>query len=459
MPVTVFDPGTYCGCSGCQGHLSNEQRAEFVAWHQENDGRLQREALAAQERRRIQREEEEARLNSSFTCAECDGEDIVRNSLTVGTSGDIVCTSCARPCSVCATPVLREEINTITRSWGSTQYLCDDCTYSCDECGDQMARGEMYTIGGCYYCSACSRNCEYCEERIVSECENDGCTNRVRGLSSYGKTHANRWLGGPVRRSAVEKDKGYYLGFELEITANTGNVQPVYDWAETHLGYVDAVDCKEDSSVEGFEIATQPMTPAFFESVNWESFFDMLNEEFPMSSRSRGVEPVDHGLHVHIGRVAFDKDDIAMAAFCYLIGQGDHLVRVARREPTTYCKKVDKPVSSAIRSEYQRMGTHRMQANKPVTRGLYLGRDAINLGNSSTIEIRAFRSTRKADDLRDAMRLVYVAAEYIRSLRAGKGSVSPKALHWATFAAWVGVNHPDAFASIAGITDKKVVKG
>ena len=459
MPTEIIDLANFCGCGGCQGALTTAQRAEWERLRGERLAEEEREGARARERRRIEREEEQRRLEQPFTCAECDGEDIVRNSLTVGTSGDIVCTSCARPCSACSSPVLRDEMNTISRSWGATQYLCDSCTYECYECGDQNARNDMYSIGGDYYCAGCSNNCEYCGDRYVSECENEDCTQRVRGLSSYGKTHANRWLGGPVRRSAVEKDKGYYLGFELEITANTGNVQPVYDWAEAHLGYVDAVDCKEDSSVEGFEIATQPMTPAFFESVNWESFFDMLNEEFPMSSRSRGVEPVDHGLHVHIGRVAFDKDDIAMAAFCYLIGQGDHLVRVARREPTTYCKKVDKPVSSAIKSEYQRMGTHRMQANKPVTRGLYLGRDAINLSNSSTIEIRAFRSTRKADDLRDAMRLVYVAAEYIRSLRAGKGSVSPKALHWTSFAAWVGVNHPDAFASIAGITDKKVVKG
>jgi hypothetical protein len=458
MPEGIIDLANYCGCDGCQGVLTEEQRAEFRRLERERIAQGVREAEEAAERRRLAREERERELNQPFTCPECEKEGIVRDSLTV--NENVVCKDCAVACSSCTNPIMRDEAHEVTRMWASTsRFMCDDCTHECYECGDVLATSDMYYLDGDYYCGNCSHSCDSCDERYVGEeCENDRCRGRVRGLSAYGKTHPERWLGGPVRQRERQADKGYYLGFELEISADTGNVQPIFDWAQQNLGYSDAMDCKEDSSVEGFEIVSQPMTPAFFESVNWESFFDLINERFPLESHRRGVEPVDHGLHVHIGRVAFDKDDIAMASFCYLIGQGQHLERVGRRSPTTYCKKVEKPVSTAIKSEYQRMGTHRKQASKPAMRDIYTGRDAINLGNNGTIEIRAFRSTRKADDLRDAVRLVYVAAEYIRSLRSGKGNVSPRSLHWSTFAAWVGVNYPDAFASIAGITDKKVVR-
>jgi hypothetical protein len=457
MPEGIIDLANYCGCDGCQGVLTEEQRTEFLRLERERIAQGARELQETAARRRRVREERERELNRPFICPECDDQGIVRDSLSVG--GTHVCTDCAVACAVCATPIMQDDAHLVARTWGSERSLCGNCVSECYECGDEHATSDMYYLNDDRYCSDCTNSCDSCGERYAGEeCENDRCRGRVRGLSAYGKTYPERWLGGPVRRSAVEKDKGYYLGFELEISANTGSVQPIFDWAQQNLGYSDAMDCKEDSSVAGFEIVSQPMTPAFFESVNWESFFDLINERFPLDSR-RGEEPVDHGLHVHIGRVAFDKDDIAMASFCYLIGQGQHLERIGRRSPTTYCKKVEKPVSTAIKSEYQRMGTHRTQATKPAMRDIYTGRDAINLSNGSTIEIRAFRSTRNADELRDAVRLVYVAAEYIRSLRMGKGNVSPRSLHWGTFAAWVGANHPDAFASIAGITDKKVVKG
>jgi hypothetical protein len=454
MPI---DYATQCGCDGCQSNLTYEERVQYQRYVQLEEARVEAERSERARQRSVQRAAEEARQAEPVQCSQCGEEHPRRENLHMGTN--LVCENCAVRCEACASGVLRDLAVTISRSWGSDATVCEECVRECYECGDQHVRDEMHYVNGDWYCDSCSRYCDHCEERYIGECESDSCRNRIRGLSAYGKTHASRWLGGPVRQQERAMDKGYYLGFELEISADTGEVQPVYDWARENLGYQDALDCKEDSSVEGFEIATQPMTPAFFESVKWESLFEMLNERFPLDSYQGGKEPVAHGLHVHIGRVAFDKDDIAMAAFCYLLNQGNHLERIARREPTSYCAKVKKPVSSAIKQANIQYGKHQRQASKPYMRDVYLGRDAINLNNGPTIEIRAFRSTRSADELRDAVRLVYVAAEYIRSLRAGKGNVSPKALHWVSFSTWVGVNHPEAFASIAGITDKKIVKG
>jgi len=449
MPI---DFSTQCGCDGCQSDLSPEERAQYQAYARAEQARVEAEVEERRLRRQRERQEREAREAEPVECSECEQERPRRDHLML--NDDSVCNECAVRCTTCQTVILQEDSTTLRRGWGGDVALCSECVGECDDCGDQFVRMDMYLIDGDYYCGGCARYCDDCDMWYVGDCGGEHM--RVRGLSSYGKTQANRWLGGPVRTRERNAEKGYYLGFELEISANTGEVQPIYDWAKDNLGFDDAVDCKEDSSVEGFEIATQPMTWQFFEAVKWESFFEMLDEHFPLVGR--GTEPTGHGLHVHVGRTAFDKDDIATAAFCYLLNQGNHLERIARREPTSYCAKVKKPVSSAIKMANMQNGKHQRQASKPYMRDVYLGRDAINLNNGPTIEIRAFRSTRRADELRDAVRVVYVAAEYIRSLRANKGSVSPKALHWASFSAWVANNHPDAFASIAGITDKKVIK-
>lgn len=458
MPIeyqyeVVEDPWRGCMCSEHLDMLTPDRRAEALAFQADEGPRAERRRREADRRARTRREEEQRRLSEQVACGTCSTEHERRDMLTV--NGAEHCTSCASECAQCNEPNITAEMHTVRHGWMDA-VLCSNCTRECMDCEEMFASGDMIHAGAGWYCRDCATYCDNCDRYFVGEdCSCDD--SRVRGLSGYGKTRPMYWLGGPVPKDKKGFDLGYYIGFELEISASSGHVRPVHQWASEHLGYSDAVDCKEDSSVDGFEIATQPMTPQFFEGVNWESFFDVLNDKFPINERYG--EPETHGLHVHIGRAAFAKDDIAMAAFCYLLGQGDHLVRVGRREPTDYCKKVEKPVSTAIKKANSETGKHYKQASKSSMRNIYPNRDAINLTNGSTIEIRAFRSTRKASDLRDSVRMVYVGAEYIRYLRGNGGNVSPRALHWGEFAKWVGVHYPFAFDSIAGITDKKAVKG
>lgn len=329
---------------------------------------------------------------------------------------------------------------------------CDECERTCENCGYEGSSysgdWEYITYNG-YVCSECVRYCEECGNHYAGE---DECCPRSaydRGIHDYGHlTDPHLWLGGPLPRNEAGKQIGFYTGVEVEVTApDDADAEPVYVWAAKHLGSRDAIQCKEDGSVNGFEIVTMPMTPEFFESVNWESFMDMLNREYPL----HGDEPYRHGIHVHIGRVAFKRDDVAIAAYCYLLSQGEHLERIARRAPYSYCEKVARPVSVSI----VRNQPNSRQAQKLANQGVYGVREsAINLKPLNTIEIRAFKSTRKADELRNAVRVTYVAAEYIRSLRVGKAAISPKALHWSEFARWTAAHHPEAFASIAGIATK-----
>lgn len=380
-------------------------------------------------------------------CAECD-ESIEPDDVRA-IDGDTWHHHCRTRCEICERGFHPDDIHSIRYT-----EVCENCSSACWECNDRHFNDEMQDVNGHMFCENCVRYCDSCctyvqtdyiqysERRDCYICDDCGGAGGD-GIREYGHTYPEMWLGGPLPRDEKDKIVGYYIGFELEISADRNvSATAVHDWAEEHMAH-GALDCKEDSSVRGFEIATHPMTPAFFESVNWESFFDMLNDEYPIY----GEEPSDHGLHVHLGRVAFGRDDVLTACYSYLLSQSDHLDRIARREPTGYCRKVHKPVSATIvqHKPYSKQGV-RLRYD-----GIYANRDAINLQNDQTIEVRAFKSTRSADELRDAVRVTYLAADYIVSLRpTGHQFISPKALHWSEFAKWVGKHHPEAYRSVVG---------
>lgn len=408
-------------------------------------------------RRQANAEEAERYAEEVIDCADPNCEVRAKRRTLRERIGQFYCLGHIDYCVYCSRSQPVSEMHNIVRPRHTTSGMfCNSCSHECAECGERVAEPDSRrTYSGTRLCNDCSEVCGGCSYYVQAGEDCGYCGSRIVGLNGYGKTHADIWLGGPLPKNKKGIERGYYLGFELEVSATKGNVRVLHDWARDALGYSEAIDCKEDSSVRGFEIATQPMTPQFFESVDWDGFFAVLNKNFPLTNRKR-TEPEGHGLHVHIGRTAFANDDIAMAAFCYLIGQSSHLERIARRKPTNYCVKVVKPVSAAIRSVNNKTGKYRIQADKAARNGVYADRNAINLLNGHTIEIRAFRSTRKAQDLKDAVRLVYVAAEYIRYLRFENVGVPPKALHWTEFTKWVGVNHPEAFESIADMRKRKL---
>lgn len=361
-------------------------------------------------------------------------------------------------CAECNTAMSRDGEDTVTTTGYRTRYYHQGCSARCPSCERIVGQYDLVEVDNSetMYCDGCAHSCEDCGEGTLSPhtevCEEciDGRANGIRG---YGHTAPEMWLGGPLPKNKSGHHVGFYIGFELEISSDARSVKALRDWSEEHLGSRNALDPKQDGSVEGFEIATQPMTPEFFESVDWESFMLMLEPDHATFDTSPSREPEGHGLHVHIGRVAFERDDIATAMFTYLLGQGqgEHLERIGRRKATHYCSKVAKPASTALVHRYNATGNGGVQARRLHADGRsYPGRDAINLGPSQTIEIRAFRSTRDADHLRAAVRTVYLAARYISHLRKEinteglKAFVSPKALHWDSFVTWVEGVMPEA---------------
>lgn len=322
---------------------------------------------------------------------------------------------------------------------------CDECTWWCDGCGQSHSQSIESFFNE-------NNDSSYCSNTMPPE---------PLGVRGYGRTRPTRWFGGPLPREG-RKQVGFYLGFELEISSSSLDATPITRW-ESENGMSGFFDCKEDSSVEGFEIATQPFTPQFFETIvadgRLEDFFGMLNTAYPVHNNE---ESTSHGLHVHVGKVAFGRDPVALAAYSYLLGQDDgvHLERIARREPTGYCGRVSKPVSAAVVFATQQRMNRGIQGHRLYAAGHYPGRNAINLTSGDTVEVRAFASTRHAEELVDAVRLVYVGAEYVRYLRSGSKTrgVDPKRLGWSEFCKWAGYAYPDSFDSLVGLPSSKKVR-
>jgi hypothetical protein len=237
-------------------------------------------------------------------------------------------------------------------------------------------------------------------------------------------------------RNHKGKLDGYYLGIELEVTAHDTDFSNTVEWCESHIG-AGALHIKEDCSVAGYELVFEPMTPQFFEAVNWDGFFLALDSDQHVWADG---EPDTHGLHIHVGRIAFRGRTSRLAALSGILGaaNGTHMERVGRRDATHYCEVVPNPIRSAIVSKdaYSAQSVRIQRKGAPISPW---GRNAINFNRSDTVEIRSPKSTRDADEFMETVRTVYLAADYVRSMEF----LNPAAISWEAFTSWIQENHAD----------------
>lgn len=320
---------------------------------------------------------------------------------------------------------------------------------------DQYGCGEMYcpTNDTCTYCNGHGYDADDFEDEDVSS----------GGVYSYDYKPEPMWLGGP--------GKPYYLGFELEISAESYDVSPIYEWC-ADTGVPGMLYCKEDGSVNGFEIVSHPMTPEFFDSVDWSDFFTMLERHWPMG---RYEEPTGHGLHVHVSRTAFPHQS-TLARWSYLLNKYEnHVNRVARRTSSRWAQFTPWPVSMLLPYERARSNGRwidgealacgccyeRIWREDPLsgrichqfqTRGYPERYQAVNLTNRHTVEVRVFRSTRKPEEFTAALHFVAATVEFVRTMQPWHAT--RESVAWDRFADYV-VSHP-VFSKqsevIAGIT-------
>jgi hypothetical protein len=183
-----------------------------------------------------------------------------------------------------------------------------------------------------------------------------------------------------------------FLGVELEVSVPDYLISRAADLCDERLGRLAYL--KEDSSVDGFEIVTHPMSHAYAtESFPWH----MLRELDDL-----GASADDAGLHVHVSRAGFRDSAHVYRWLKLLYRNAEHVTAIARRDSGEWAAW---------------SGNDRMRA-KDYAKGRRNGArySAVNVQNRETFEVRVFASTLDTDELRAALDLVAASVEYTRGL-------------------------------------------
>ena len=225
--------------------------------------------------------------NDYFTCERCGKVVEDCHIVHIQDTEEYVCDDCAEEkyyrCMECGEWYSGEKI--ITDSEG--QHLCDDCYsnyyYTCASCGEFVRDSDSYldSISDEIYC-------EYCYNTEIQ--------NRV--INSY---HSNDdWTIHYTENERYDymSDK-LTLGFEIEVAGYT-------DFAEGFMERVDndLIYLERDSSVDGFEIITQPMTRQYATEV----FEDKIVKGFEFLKEHNFKGHNAGGIHIHV-RLPYDKLD------------------------------------------------------------------------------------------------------------------------------------------------------
>ena len=220
-----------------------------------------------------------------------------------------------------------------------------------------------------------------------------------------------------------------HFGLELEVTF--GSAIPgarCAEWFLRDLGYL-----KHDSSVEGFEIVTHPMSYPWF-SRNFP--FEML----PELARNGGVIlPRNNGLHVHVSRAGFSGASLAYRWMMFMYRNSREVERLGGRH--SQYASFD---SSNRRGQFfhlkntllREKGGYPDPESDDIEQDSFSHYAAINNMPRETYEVRVFAATLDPEVLKSRVQLVAASIEYARGMRA-KDITREHAWDWAAFAKWV----------------------
>ena len=185
----------------------------------------------------------------------------------------------------------------------------------------------------------------------------------------------------PYIRGYKRPDKFLFLGVELE----TNDTREIPNLAYfVNQDDEDHVYLKKDTTVEGPEIVTHPMTLDYHKNeFEWQALIEEAEND--------GLYPDGAGLHVHASRASFGIDRLAQAQtetniLALLELHWDQMVTLARRESSDWARK--NCVDPIYRNEPLTETIDKLEDGKSA--GRY---HAINFENEHTIEFRMFAST------------------------------------------------------------------
>ena len=232
------------------------------------------------------------------------------------------CESCADDTTVCHQCGERCDDEQIIRSIGNDYCTpChDDNIRMCDDCGEEMHRDDTYYDDDDTLCSGCSDN---------------RSSNLIKGYF-YNPTRFFHREDYEVKLGAFYQKNTAYLGIELEV--DTPDDSAIDVARRCHLLHDEQyIYLKEDASINGFEIVTQPSTfEALKNDYKWKDILEQLQE-----NGARGYDSGDCGIHVHITKQAYTPI-VWWRAIKFLSKCETQVGRFSQRgDNTSYCKIKD----------------------------------------------------------------------------------------------------------------------
>ena len=223
--------------------------------------------------------------NDYFTCDKCGKVVEDCHIVHIQDTEEYVCDDCANEnyyqCMECGEWYSSEKIITDTEG----QYLCEDCYsnryYTCTGCG------EFVSMDNCYWDNCMDEPyCEYCyDEKIQNQFINSYHSNNDWTVH-YTENEYNDYMSDKLT-----------LGLEIEVAGCTDFAEGFMERIDNELIYLE-----EDSSVDGFEIITQPMTRKY----TTESFEDKISKGFEFLKEHNFKGHNAGGIHIHV-RLPYDN--------------------------------------------------------------------------------------------------------------------------------------------------------
>jgi hypothetical protein len=283
----------------------------------------------------------------------------------------------------------------------------------------------------------CSSNCEliYCENCATNAnwwyCH--GCEDWTPGGDECGcGNYQNRspmihsW---DYRPAYIKHGEGrFFMGVELEVEA-PGDADEIASLCHDHDPDEVRHFQKHDGSLsEGVEIVSMPHTLAA-----WYEYADEFARLLKMlhDHGARSWSRSSCGLHVHISRGAFRSASHLLTFSLFVARNEQGLTRFAGRRSSyaSFSGLQDGTLADKVKNL---SGQHF---------------DALNLGNSSTVEFRIFRPSLAVGRVFAALELCASLVEYTRDIRAH--DVALGALSWDRFESWVMGRAPHRYAQHA----------
>lgn len=326
--------------------------------------------------------------------------------------------------------------------WSWDVQLCLGCAenaIACDRCSEVINRDyDNYNdVNGDTWCESCVDDaaiyCDSCDQYHTEACEDDD----YYGNGSGSRIHDYSFKPDPIF-GYVDSDLAVYdyhtsqlpitfrsqgipfMGFELEVEAGNADYGAGIDAVQEHLGGDENyVYLKSDGSLDrGFEIVSHPATLASHKTRNLPEALKALSDLGFRSWRTNTC-----GIHIHVARAGFANPSHVWKFTHFIVDNKDAMIKLAGRNSERWAN---------FNLESYRNGGIKNRAKGAQYYNRY---EAINFGNTRTLELRFFRGSLKAERLLSALELTEGAVQYTRNLSVQ--DVLNGGLDFAQFVTWL----------------------